>query len=243
MNALRQLHTLKQWILPEIEGVNSQGTLFTLMSVVFCTSLIVANLTGAVLIPLHLPLLGERLISAGIITFPVTFLLTDLLNEFYGNAGAKRVTWLGFAVALGFYGVFRFLETLPVTPHSPISAVAFHQVANNFTGMIVASLTAYLFSQFLDITVFSLFKQWTGNRFIGLRATGSTLISQGFDSFIVTSIAFAGTLSWQDIFLIGRSNYEVKLVVALGITPLLYALHYWIRSHLLPYGKLKATAT
>ncbi len=229
-NGLKQLNSVKRFFLPDIDGVDSQGTLFTLMSVVFCTSLIVANLTGAVLIPLHLPFLGERLISAGIITFPMTFLLTDLLNEFFGNAGAKRVTWLGFAIALGFYGVFRFLEVMPIVSNSPISADAFHQVANNFTGMIVASLTAYLFSQFLDIAVFSLFKKWTGQRFIGLRATGSTVISQGFDSFIVTSIAFAGTLSWQEILLIGRSNYEVKLLVALGITPILYLLHAWIRS-------------
>jgi uncharacterized integral membrane protein (TIGR00697 family) len=229
-NGLKPFNSIKRFFLPDIEGVDSQGTLFTLMSVVFCTSLIVANLTGAVLIPLHLPFLGERLISAGIITFPMTFLLTDLLNEFFGNAGAKRVTWLGFGVALGFYGVFRFLEVLPIVSNSPISEDAFHQVANNFTGMIVASLTAYLFSQFLDIAVFSLFKKWTGQRFIALRATGSTVISQGFDSFIVTSIAFVGTLSWQEIFLIGRSNYEVKLLVALGITPILYLLHAWIRS-------------
>jgi uncharacterized integral membrane protein (TIGR00697 family) len=214
---------------PSIQGLSENAHLYNVMAVVFCTCLVFANLTGAVLIPFELPFLGERLISAGIFTFPMTFLLTDLLNEFFGNAGAKRITWLGFFIAFGFYGVFRFLETLPILESSPISAEAFHQVASQFTGMIVASLTAYLVSQFLDIALFSQFKKWTGNRFIWLRATGSTLISQGFDSFIVTSIAFYSTLSWQEILLIGHSNYEVKLLVAIGITPLLYGLHYLIR--------------
>ena len=220
---------IKAFLLPPVDNVSKHPHLYSVMAVVFCTCLVFANLTGAVLIPFELPLLGERLISAGIFTFPMTFLLTDLLNEFFGNAGAKRITWLGFFMAFGFYGVIRFLENLPILETSPISAEAFHQVASQFTGMIVASLTAYLISQFLDIALFSQFKKWTGNRFIWLRATGSTLISQGFDSFIVTSIAFYGTLSWQEIWLIGHSNYEVKLLVAIGITPLLYGLHYLIR--------------
>ncbi|XVJ51586.1 MAG: queuosine precursor transporter [Vampirovibrio sp.] len=219
----------KAVFLPKVQGVNESGLLYTLMAVVFCTCLMVANLTGAVLIPLTLPFLGERLISAGIITFPVTFLLTDLLNEFYGNAGAQRITWLGFIVAMAFYEVFRLLEMLPIAEYSPISATAFHQVAHNFTGMIVASLTAYLISQFLDIALFAQFKKWTGTRWIGVRATGSTVISQAFDSFIVTSLAFWGSLPWSEILLIGRSNYEVKLLVALGITPILYLLHTLIR--------------
>jgi queuosine precursor transporter len=223
------VRTLRQFLFPPVIQLGKGASVYTAMAVLFCTCLVVANLIGAVLIPFQLPGLGDRLVSAGIFIFPVTFVLTDVLNDFYGEAGAKRITMLGFFMALFFFAVFQGISQLPILATSPIASESFHQVAQQFTGMIVASLTAYLVGQFLDIYLFSQFKRLTGERYIWLRATGSTLISQGLDSFLVTFIAFWGTLPLEQLMLIGRSNYEVKLLVAVALTPVLYGVHSLVR--------------
>jgi queuosine precursor transporter len=223
------LKALRHFLFPPVPELGKGATVYTAMAVLFCSCLVVANLIGAVLIPFTLPALGDRLVSAGIFIFPVTFVLTDVLNDFYGAAGAKRITMLGFFIAIFFFGIFQGVSQLPILETSPISAESFHQVARQFTGMIVASLVAYVVGQFLDIYLFTQFKRLTGERYIWFRATGSTLLSQGFDSFIVTFIAFWGTLPVEQLFLIGRSNYEVKLLVAIAITPLLYGVHSLVK--------------
>jgi len=199
------------------------------MVAIFCSALMLANLTAGVLIPFSVPFLGERMVSAGIISFPITFLLTDLLNEFYGQAGAKRVTMLGFGMAIGVAVIFKAIDQLPILETSPISAEAYAMVSSQFTGMLFASLTAYLIGQYLDIYLFRWFKAKTGDRLIWLRATGSTVVSQLIDSYLVMLIAFWGVMPLDQILLIGQSNYEVKLLVAIGITPLLYLGHALIK--------------
>lgn len=198
---------------------------FGIMASIFVSCLVIANLTGAFLINLPLPWGGNQLISGGILTFPITFLLTDMINEFYGEAGAKQITWLGFVVVIGFSLLFQLLLHLPVSPITVISLDTFTKVIAPFTNMIQASLIAYVVGQFLDIGLFRVFKHYTGNKYLWVRATGSTLVSQLFDSFIVTFVAFWGTLSVEQMVAMGQGNYSVKVVAAILITPLLYLGH------------------
>jgi queuosine precursor transporter len=223
------LKSLAAFIIPHVPTLPRSGAVYALLAIIFCSSLVVANLIGGVLIPIDLPVFGHRMVSAGIFIFPFTFMVTDVLNEFYGTAGARLLTLLGFCMAVFFYGIFSGLLQLPIAPNSPISAASFMQMASSFNGMIVASLTAYLLGQFLDIGLFAFFKKWTGERFIWLRATGSTLVSQGFDSFVVTFIAFYGQMPLEQMLLIGHSNYEIKVLVAFIITPMLYLIHAVVR--------------
>lgn len=202
--------------------------LYIWLSGVFITALIVANLLGGLLVPLPLPW-GTTLVSAGIFIFPVTFLLTDLLNEFYGAAGARQVTWLGFGMALLTFGFFWLGEHLPIAPESVLSRSVYLAVSSQFTHMVLASLTAYLLGQFLDIAVFGAFRKLTDGRLLWLRATGSTLISQLIDSVVVIFIAFWGSLSLPQLIEVATGNYWVKFLVAVCITPLLYAGHSAIR--------------
>ena len=198
-------------------------TLYTWLAACFVTALIVANLLGAYL--LEVPALNGSPItfSAGILCFPLTFLLTDLLNEFYGAAGARQVTWLGFGMSLLTFGFLWVAQHLPVSESTVLSQLAFMDVSSQFTGMVVASLTAYLVGQFFDIALFGWFKRLTGgSRLLWLRATGSTVLSQLFDSILVGFIAFWGELPVPVITGIVFANYGVKLVVSIGITPLLY---------------------
>lgn len=204
---------------------------FAWMTGVFLTCLLIANLTGSMLFTFRLPFLPEPvLLSAGIIPFPVTFILTDLLNEFYGKQGARFVTYVGFAMSILVYALFAGLlwliaNPVSVAPFSQLTQAQFTHFAGLYTGMFIASLTAYLIGQMLDIQVFHVFRRITKHRFIWLRATGSTVISQLFDSIIVTFIAFWGDHPVHTLWQLALGNYIWKFLIAVVITPLLYLGH------------------
>jgi uncharacterized integral membrane protein (TIGR00697 family) len=198
---------------------------YVAMAGVFLTSLIVANIIGSLLFSFEAPWGGKVLLSAGIIPFPVTFILTDLLNEFYGKQGARYVTLVGFAMSILTFVFLWVGEQLPVDSHSPIQMAQYLNISQQYTTMFLASLVAYLVGQLLDIQVFHLFRSITKHRFIWLRATGSTIISQLFDSFIVTFVAFGATLSMDVMLDLALGNYVWKFLIAVGITPLLYLGH------------------
>lgn len=214
-------------------------TVYLWMAALFLTSLIIANIIGSMLFSFELPwsfsldLPGDRvfeipskvLLSAGIIPFPITFILTDLLNEFYGKEGAKKVTFLGFAMSIMVFGFLWVGEQLPIDSISQITHAQYQHISHLYTEMFLASLTAYLVGQLLDIQVFHLFRTMTKHRFIWLRATGSTVISQLFDSIIVTFIAFWGAHPPEILWQLALGNYTWKFLIAVGITPLLYLGH------------------
>lgn len=201
--------------------------IFVWLTAIFVISLFIADEVGAMLFSFRVSFLKDPvLLSAGIIPFPVTFILTDLLNEFYGKEGARFVTWVGFGMCLLAYAYLYVGSLLPVdVAHTFIPKPVFMTIYNQYTGMFIASLTAYLIGQMLDIQVFHAFRSITKHRFIWLRATGSTVISQLFDSLIVTSIAFWGHMQVSDMAWLALGNYSWKFIIAVGITPLLYLGH------------------
>ena len=204
--------------------------IFVWMTAIFVICLVIADITGAMLFSFRLSFLKEPvLLSAGIIPFPVTFILTDLLNEFYGKEGARFVTWVGFGMCL-LTATFLFVGgQLPVDGHTFIPKATFMVISNQYMGMFVASLIAYLIGQMLDIQVFHMFRAVTKHRFIWLRATGSTVVSQLFDSLIVSFIAFWGQMPLHDIMRLAMGNYTWKFIIAVGITPLLYLGHILLK--------------
>jgi uncharacterized integral membrane protein (TIGR00697 family) len=226
-------YALRNGMLPKLNFLmgghavfNRRQQVYVWLAMIFLTSLLCANLTGSVLfsipLPLNTPFGTKALLSSGIVPFPVTFILTDLINEFYGQAGARYVTFLGLGLSMLMYTYLSIIGLVPVDPVSAISKGQYLQFANGYTNMVLASLTAYLIGQLLDIQLFQLFHQWTGNRFIWLRATGSTVIAQLFDSAVVTTLAFWGSQSLATIAHIACSNYVWKFLIVLAITPLIY---------------------
>jgi uncharacterized integral membrane protein (TIGR00697 family) len=213
---------------------DSSHKVFAWLTAIFVVSLVIADLTGAMLFSFRLPFQKDLiLLSAGVLPFPVTFILTDLVNEFYGKQGARFMTWVGFGMCLLTYLYLSVGSLLPVDARTLIPKPAFMIIYNQYTGMFIASLTAYLIGQMLDIQVFHIFRTITKHRFIWLRATGSTVISQLFDSVIVTFIAFWGQMQVADIFKLAMGNYTWKFLIAVVITPLLYLGHYVLK-RLLP---------
>ena len=209
---------------------------FVWLTAIFVTCLLIANLIGALLFSFTLPFGWEfpivgntALLSAGIIPFPITFLLTDLINEFYGSKGARFVTFVGFGMSILLFLFLSLGNMLPYDAQTVILPEHYMSISSNYSQMIVASLTAYLVGQLLDIQVFQWFHSITKSKLIWLRATGSTVISQLFDSLIVTFIAFNGDLPIESIMAIVFSNYTWKFLIAVGITPILYLGHSVLR--------------
>jgi queuosine precursor transporter len=163
-------------------------------------------------------------LSAGMLFFPLTFVLTDVVNEFYGPVGAKRITFLGLGLA-GF--TFLMINVVLRLPPSRLgtSAAAVQTVLGPQIRLYIASLVAYVVGQLSDITTFGIFRRLTGHRMIWLRATGSTLLSQAIDTVVINFIYLYGKESVHQILVVVRDSYVVKIAFAVGLTPLIYAAH------------------
>lgn len=198
---------------------------------VWLTALFVAALvTGDFVGGKFWVLFGHNL-SAGIIPFPLTFVLTDIVNEFYGTEGARRLTFVGLGAAAFVWGIITLSLHLPTSPESPIPDAVFRGAFGTSARLYVASLTAYLIGQMLDISIFLILRKMTGHRLLWLRSTGSTVLSQMVDSLSVSFVFLAGTHPMG--FIIGNAvnNYVGKLIMAVLLTPLIYLGHAILRRH------------
>lgn len=210
--------------------LDAKYKLFVVLAGVFTTCLVVGDIIGGKLV--QTALFGQTItLTVGMIPFPVTFLLTDLLNEFYGKRAARFVTWVGFAMALLAYAFIFIALQIPIaeltrsSSWDGVTQPAFDNVFDGSKRMIVASLIAYLVAQFTDIGMFHLLRQRTRGRFLWLRATGSTVISQAIDTLTISMVAWYGLLGMGDIVNIMVSSYTLKFVIALGLTPAIYGGH------------------
>ena len=225
------LFTKKQW-------------LFVFLAGLFITNAVTAELISNKLIeiPLSINLFGNKLgpfvTIVGILPWPVVFLLTDLLNEFYGYKAVRRLSWIT-AILISYcfivVGLSMKIPTLEIEGSNLSDDASFNKVFGQAQMVIVGSICAFLVSQILDASLFKWIKSKTGERFIWLRSTGSTLISQLIDSYIVLYIGFVlpGTLSFADFMNIAPTNYVLKIVIAILLTPLIYLGHYLIKRFVL----------
>jgi queuosine precursor transporter len=200
--------------------VDRKQRFFVWLTAIFVAALITGDFVGGKFFSFF----GFSL-SAGIIPFPLTFVLTDIVNEFYGTHGARRLTFVGLGAALFVWGVIQVALHLPTSPESPIPDAVFRGAFGTSARLYVASLTAYLIGQFLDISIFYVVRRLTGHRLLWLRATGSTVLSQMIDSFSVAFIFLVGTRPLRGILSIAVNNYVGKMAVAVLLTPLLYVGH------------------
>jgi queuosine precursor transporter len=212
----------------------SSHKLFSILTAVFVTALVLADIIGSKIVAFPafslagIPI-APLVFSAGILPFPIAFVMTDIINEFYGEKAARFVTYIGLGVAIFCTLILSIAVTLPALETSPIPFETFKSVFGLSGRMFLASMTAYLVGQLLDIQIFFYVRKLTREKWLWLRATGSTIVSQLVDSFIVTLIAFQGVLPLSKILTIGLNNYGIKFVVALAMTPLCYLLHSMIK--------------
>ncbi|HEU4634057.1 MAG TPA: queuosine precursor transporter [Flavisolibacter sp.] len=215
--------------------------LFLGITAFFCCNALIAESIGTKIFslektfgfsPVNFNLFGQSgmafNLTCGVLLWPLEFVITDIVNEFYGPRAVRRISFT--AVALISYAFLMYFLAIHVAPAdfwissglpNGISNMqdSFNSIFGQGMRIIIGSLVAFMVSQLVDVYVFHKIKKVTGNKRIWLRATGSTLVSQLVDSYIVLFIAFSGVFSWQMILAIGIMNYIYKFTMALLLTP------------------------
>ena len=233
-----------------------RNRLFILLSGIFLTNAIIAEMIGVKIFsaeatlgfdPAHLNILGSQVdfnLTAGAVIWPIVFVTSDLINEYFGKPGVKRISYLTAGlIAYAFLVIFLTMRLPPaqwwLEAYSKDADgnyfnmdFAFNRIFGQGQRIILGSLSAFLLGQLVDVFVFHQMRKMTGNKMLWLRATGSTLVSQFVDSFVVLYIAFAGTFTNQQIVAIGVTNYIYKFIMAILLTPLIYIGHYFIDQYL-----------
>lgn len=211
-----------------------KDTVYVVLAGIFITNAIVAELTGGKLIDVF----GVPM-SIGILPWPIVFVTTDLINEYFGEKGVKRLSLITAGLIAYTFFVLYFAIQIPSTGISSVTSEQFKSVFGQSQLIIIGSIAAFLVSQLIDVTIFHFVKKRTGNKMIWLRSTGSTVISQFFDSFIVLGIAFylPGIMDFKTYIISGLTGYSVKLVIAILMTPMIYLGHYLIQKYISKDGK------
>jgi queuosine precursor transporter len=231
-----------------------RNRLFIILSGIFLTNALLAEIIGVKifsaegtvgLAPAQLNILGFVMdfnLTAGALIWPVVFITTDLINEYFGKPGVKRISYLtAILIAYSFVIIFLSIELPPASwwidgtdgNGNPVNMdIAFNKILGQGQRIIIGSLAAFLFGQLVDVFVFQKLRRATGSKYLWLRATGSTLVSQLIDSFVVLFIAFYGVFPNDQIVAIGITNYIYKFSVAILLTPLIYLGHSIIDNYL-----------
>lgn len=243
--------------------------LFVVLGAFFVANALVAEFIGVKIFALEDTLGWERFnfnlfgqagalqFSAGVLLWPIVFVMTDVINEYYGKRGIRLLSFLAVGlISYAFVMIFAAIQLVPAdwwveqnaSKGVPDMQRAFGVVLGQGLLIIVGSLVAFLVSQLVDVVSFHRIKQLTGERYVWLRATGSTLISQILDSFVVLAIAFkigpelVGNVepwTWNQLWAVGVVQYAYKFAMAVLLTPLIYLAHYLIERYL---GKETAAA-
>ena len=223
--------------------------LFIVLAGLFITNAVTAELISNKLIEIPLSFqvggmkIGPFVTIVGILPWPVVFLLTDLINEFYGPKVVRRLSWITAGLILYCFILVGVSLAIPAV-ELPNSGLANDQAYRSVFGqaqmIIIGSITAFLVSQLLDATVFTFIKNKTGDRFVWLRSTGSTLVSQLIDSYIVLYIGFVlpGKMSFNDYMNIAPTNYVLKIVIAFALIPLIYLGHWALKKYVFNTSKV-----
>ncbi|MBM3178270.1 MAG: queuosine precursor transporter [Bacteroidetes bacterium] len=230
--------------------------LYTIIACFFVANALIAECIGGKIFslealigidPVNFTLFGETGLSfaltCGVLLWPLEFVITDIVNEYYGPKLVRRISYT--AVALISYAFIMFYVAMGVTPPDwwvtsraaegvPNLQSAFSAIFGQGMWIIFGSLSAFLVSQLVDVTVFHRIKKSTGEKYVWLRATGSTMVSQFVDSFIVLFIAFylGNNWSWQKVLAICIMNYTYKFTMAILLTPLIYFIEHRIEIYL-----------
>jgi hypothetical protein len=230
--------------------------LFIALAAFFCVNAMLAEFIGVKIFaledtlgiaPMEWNLFGQTgslSFTAGTLLWPIVFVFTDVINEFYGKRGVRTISWI--AVALILYGFVFAFAAIHLAPAGwwveaaqdqgvPDYQKAYAAVFGQGLWTIAGSVVAFLLGQLIDVSVFHRIRRLTGERMVWLRATGSTAVSQLVDSFVVLYIAFVlGPQQWPtSLFLaVATVNYAYKMLAAIALIPLIYLMRRAITAYL-----------
>ena len=207
------------------------------LAAIFIAALVVCNLIANKFITIELGF-KTFVISAGILPYPITFLITDILSEIYGKKKTARIVWAGFGASLFVLGVLLLAQQFTAIEGSPVDDDTFNKVFGNSWRGIFASMTAYLCAQLIDVRIYHFWKEKTAGKHLWLRNNFSTIFSQLVDTTLVVCVLFLGVRSHSEILQFILDGWLFKMLCAFIDTPLLYASTSLIRKKLgLKFGE------
>jgi uncharacterized integral membrane protein (TIGR00697 family) len=212
---------------------SKRDLVFLVLAGIFITNAVTAELIGGKLIQI-----GPFVMSIGIIPWPIVFLTTDLINEYYGKSGVRKLSIItACLIAYAFVILFFSIRARAAEGISTVSDEQFRAVFGQSLWIIAGSIIAFLLSQFLDVFIFWLLRNKTGEKMLWLRSTGSTIVSQLADTFVVAGIGLylaskfnnpLKPMSFDTYINIALTGYTAKLILAVALTPLIYLGHWLV---------------
>ncbi len=205
--------------------------IYLYLAAIFIAALVVCNLIANKFITIDLGF-KTFVISAGVLPYPLTFLITDILSEIYGKKKTTRIVWAGFAASIFVLGTLLLAQQFSAIEGSPVNDETFNKVFGNSWRVIFASMTAYLCAQIIDVRIYHFWKQKTTGKHLWLRNNFSTVFSQLVDTSLVVIVLFVGIRSNTEILQLIIDGWIFKMLCAFIDTPLLYASTAFIRKKL-----------
>jgi len=214
------------YIIPGREAVESVSMSWRFFS---CAALFITCLLTANVIAAKLVVIGGIVLAAGIVVFPISYIVADVLTEVWGYPATRRVIWLGFACNVLMVAAMWVGGALPPAPFWKDQA-AYEAILGQTPRLLLASFIAYLAGEFANAFVMAKVKIWTSGRWLWIRTIGSTIVGEGLDSAIFVTLAFGGTAPTGIIGGIVAGQWAVKVLYEVAATPLTYAVVGWLKS-------------
>jgi uncharacterized integral membrane protein (TIGR00697 family) len=202
---------------------NKKTFILFILSGFFIANTIVAEMIGSKLIHYGGPFVN----SVGLILWPFVFILTDILNEYYGKEVVKRLSFITVGLIAYIFLILMIVTRIKAVDYSPAKDEAFSNIFGQSMFMIIASIIAFIVSQLIDSLVFWLIRKRTGSKMLWLRSTGSTVVSQLIDTFLIQFIAFVipGTWTINEFLKNAAFGYSLKIIIAICLIPFIFLLH------------------
>ena len=212
----------------DLDNKNFKDQFYLILSGIFIASLVTCNLIANKFVTVDL---GFKVfvVSAGILPYPITFLVTDLISELYGQKKANLVVVAGFFASMVVLLFLWLGGQFNAIPDSLVSDQVYDSVFRNAWRIIAASMIAYLFAQVVDVRIFHFWKKLTNGKHLWLRNNASTVVSQLLDTILVICILFFGVWGADQIFSAIIDGWTFKMLMALIDTPIIYGIIYLLK--------------
>jgi uncharacterized integral membrane protein (TIGR00697 family) len=204
--------------------------MYYLLGALFIAALITCNLIANKFLTVDLGFYTFTL-SAGVLPYPITFLITDILSELYGRKRTTQVVLSGLVASIFVLFILWLGAQFPATDNSPISDVQYNGVFQKAPKVIGASMLAYIVAQLIDVRLFHFWKNRTGGKKLWVRNNFSTMVSQLVDTVLVVIVLFIGTESWSTMGEYIRDGWLFKVTAAAFDTAIIYAFMWWARRY------------
>ena len=217
-----------------MNNISKANNLYLILSGIFIASLVSCNLIFQKFfeIEIWLPFVGNYTFaqSVGLLPYPITFLVTDIISEIYGKDRANQVVTSGLVASIFMLIVVTMADIIPMAPWSPVDSNTFHKVFGLSAAAVFASMMAYLFAQYVDIRIFHFWKRLTKGKHLWLRNNASTVFSQFIDtSAVLLLLCFFGVIGWERFGVLLLNGFLFKVFFAAFDTPFVYMIVYYLR--------------